>query len=110
MIKCSDNHVDIDISSSLMLQKSLNALKTKDSDKFECVLRKLMNCFQSARYGPLSQTPSSQACHYALNFPLYTHFTSPIRRYPDIIVHRMLSTTLFPDLKLLVHLFYNTGG
>ncbi|MDR2391242.1 MAG: RNB domain-containing ribonuclease, partial [Planctomycetota bacterium] len=45
----------------------------------------ILKSFQQAMYGP-----DSDVGHFALNFPKYMHFTSPIRRYPDLHLHQML--------------------
>lgn len=56
---------------------------------------------QQARY-EAACTP-----HFALGFDRYTHFTSPIRRYSDLILHRILKATIKNDKKVLDYILRN---
>ncbi|XP_077204215.1 DIS3-like exonuclease 2 isoform X1 [Paroedura picta] len=95
---CSQMGLEIDFSSAGALHKSLT--ETFGTGKYaEARKSVLTNMFsrpmQMAVYfctGVLVDEAAFR--HYALNVPLYTHFTSPIRRFADILVHRLLSASL----------------
>lgn len=54
----------------------------------------LVKAMQRAKYFVASKEQPEAYQHFALNLPLYTHFTNPSRRYADIIVHRQLEAVL----------------
>ncbi|KAK4872641.1 hypothetical protein RN001_014670 [Aquatica leii] len=94
--------IKVDCGKNLAL--SLDAAVKKDNLYLNTMLRILATrCMLQAVYFPSGVYQKSDYFHYGLAVPLYTHFTSPIRRYADIIVHRLLAVTVgsdatYPDL------------
>ncbi|KAG7366115.1 ribonuclease R [Nitzschia inconspicua] len=86
----------IDITSSESLQRSLNRLGRECQDEIilKCVTEVLKTPMKPANYIAAGGTEEHMWSHFALHIPYYTHFTSPIRRYADVIVHRLLQATL----------------
>ncbi|KAI2609258.1 RNB-domain-containing protein [Hypoxylon sp. NC1633] len=83
---------DIDTTSSGTLQNGL--FKVDDSDIRKGMETLLLKSMHHAKYYIAGKTNKQLWPHYALNLPLYTHFTSPTRRYADVIVHRQLEAVL----------------
>ena len=69
------------------MQKLLNELK--DAKEYSIISSLLLRSMQKAIYD------SNNIGHFGLASKCYTHFTSPIRRYPDTTVHRLLRKYLF---------------
>jgi exoribonuclease R len=87
--------VSLDISSSKSLADSLDAAVRSDDPYFNKLLRILSTrCMMPAQYFCSGEIPKDQWRHYGLATQVYTHFTSPIRRYADIIVHRLLAASI----------------
>ncbi len=79
---------------SKKLQRVLKAVEGKPEEKFieEILLRSLAK----AAYQP------ENIGHFGLAFTNYTHFTSPIRRYPDLLVHRVMRLLLNKKLTYVI--------
>ncbi|KAM1156003.1 hypothetical protein ACFX11_027109 [Malus domestica] len=86
--------LNLDVSSSKALADSLDSA-VGDDPYFNKLIRILATrCMTQAVYFCSGDLSPPEYLHYGLAALLYTHFTSPIRRYADVIVHRLLAASL----------------
>ncbi|CCE62821.1 hypothetical protein TPHA_0D01820 [Tetrapisispora phaffii CBS 4417] len=83
---------DIDISSSDSILKSILSIENLEERRIvELLLYKINS---RAKYFVAGKVEPDQFGHFVSNLPLYTHFTSPMKRYADHVVHRQLRSVI----------------
>lgn len=88
-------NLELDVSSSRALADSLDRCVDPENPFFNTLVRILATrCMTSAEYFCAGAHAESEFRHYGLASPIYTHFTSPIRRYADLLVHRQLAAAI----------------
>ena len=86
ILGCSTN-VNLNNITPKTMQELLNSLK--DNKDFEILSDLLLRSMKKAIYS------TNNIGHFGLASKMYTHFTSPIRRFPDLVVHTLLHKYLF---------------
>ncbi|KAJ3865942.1 hypothetical protein EV359DRAFT_72131 [Lentinula novae-zelandiae] len=85
----------LDVSSSGALAASLDECVDAREPAFNTLVRIMATrCMLSAEYFSSGSVAKDTFGHYGLASEIYTHFTSPIRRYADVLVHRQLSAAI----------------
>ena len=86
------------VDSNKDLAASLNEAVKKDNQYLNTMLRILATrCMLQAVYFSSGSVSQQDFYHYGLAAPIYTHFTSPIRRYSDLLVHRLVAVAIGAD-------------
>ena len=86
---------NLDYSSSKALANSLDKIQRPNDPFFNTLIRIITTrCMHEALYFCSADFDLTEYRHYGLAADIYTHFTSPIRRYADVLVHRLLSASI----------------
>lgn len=87
--------IKLNCSSSKELADSLDKAVLQNEPYFNKLIRIMTTrCMMQAVYFSSGTVPEEEYWHYGLATEIYTHFTSPIRRYSDVIVHRLLAASI----------------
>lgn len=104
MLRVRKNGMSLSLESSKALADSLDRCVDANDPYFNTLLRIMSTrCMMAAEYFSAGSYGYPEFRHYGLAVDIYTHFTSPIRRYCDVVVHRQLAGAIGYEMLDLSH-------